>query len=1732
MVRAAPYPAARLAPSGLQLRPHPGSDLAAVVRFALEHEPTLPNRRVSLETYHWSTPPALTSELRTTLQGLADAAAVSICVKSRDDTWELDAALQRARQLAAGPRRAMPGMQLHLTQAPALVLRQRLEQRLELRCELRMAMELQLCSQLGWGDEWSDLPAEAAVPPEFFPIVERIERMAAATDLRSYLDLAAEVLEQQSAITDPYFRMLAICYLAEELGRHENLRPFVRELYAHHFTENFSATTDSGQPSLALLVAASQLRAHVPPDHVRRLVERALGLAERSELDFHGRDARNFAEILGQWRAMGLTTEEAVVWINRFVTREYWVPSAEERLSRLRGTDAVEESEVEPADDPDAMPEAGAVRHPSPWNREERAFLESRLVQHAMGRLVARDGVTEDVFQLFMQLSTQDRWEETAVVAYDLLTGNATFRERLRGALGNFSDPYYRAKAEFVLVRRSQEATDGLYAQVIALQAFARLNDVQRRHEQAVMAETEQREPVFEYVPDLDALALPANVQDIDAIVRWAKAQVAAAERAAGAAIQPAAPVAAAVEMALDADDAADEGVEVAQQAATDETVEARDRRRQQGRRAELLGIVARSLVDASAAIALLETGGTTRELVALISQLPFSTHPQFRAPVLQVAGRLMRAGDKYHAAMVSLLAADPIAEAGRGTPRTGAPQQDDLFRAAVQFLAAAHDEVPGLSNLDVIKDACWLARCVSADAQLQKSLSNLAKARLKLYAAQRTALRTAHDWNRVKTEAEAGEVPAMLLVRQDEILQTLYREGRGHLIASGNDRGYVDQTFERDVSALHDPLSQAIAYALRASYWLHRGAADPAAVHDPARHPRARECLERAVVALQTVEEPYYQSALGMELFQHLLALPLFRDFVPRFGQVFQDRFAGIEARHRLAHTVPRPDQAWFDPEVFARALSEGTLTPALVVRFQTAAQFTKLMRRPLARDVRYRLLAGRIAAWPVQGVLEFLRPLLADAEAVGDVALHMQLLVLYDALRLRAAAGDALRRDFQQRVQRLQALGTRHVAVALTAIEWQWIDYALQRFQGVLLRDLLHQDGLVLADRTRLLRALAERQVVDAGILPFYDVLAARGQSEHFFQLYTTLQRAFPQARLDPAYVQRLLDDPRVQADFGQLGTVIDEWQERWLDFDAAPLPEERLRLLAAEPLLQEQYFGEAEARYRIEEPKFAFADFSPMLAEWAAAPERLDHASCQMWEAALERAHPTDGGERSAAEAAIGSYEELALEEREALLAIIRSTAPLTVAEIEAIRAIGERSELGERLIGELPPNRQRAYRLYYGFAPIPSVDIHTPQSRLFSRDVRPTEGAAPTFFNDTSIRFRHTFQEVAELLTTEWALQEVERRLRGAQSVEATAVRTALDALLTAPGSIEEFAVAVRRLHIRLVAAQDTLTPEAARGAIQRARRVWNDEQVLSLLLYERSLLAKADWVLARHLDRPRTMFHRPLKDLSLDMTKCSALEATPTPAKQLVATRLGFGAGWHQDARQKLLVELEWLAEALQLRPVLRERFFNPMAEQLASFLQQARDPIVFSTGEQDTMRIAHVPKHDIYTYMRIGDFRPCCIASNGTMRRNLRGYHCDRMTQVFAIYNPRTGRPIGHMVGHFGFTGKQRAPTYFLNGLYIRTQHRSAGRDHAALQALYAFAQRAGCTRIRHGINQYHDLSTKPPRGYTSVTSQTIKLVSLIDAADDPVDLYDDLGKNPPNQPAETTHYQILIQEP
>lgn len=1756
---AAPCSNVARAASGLIARPVAGSDLAAVARDLLAHAPSLPNQRLVLETNHWAEPPAFTPAMRTTLQNLADAFAVSICVKSRTETWELDAALHRARQLAGGPLRAMPGMGMHLTMAPIMATRGELRQRLELQCRLQMHQELQQLALAAWDDELSSLPAEAAVPPQFFPLVERIERMAVATDVRAYLDLAAEVLDGQREIADPYFRMLAVCYLAEELGRHESLRPFVRELYAHHFTENFSATTETEQPSLSLLVAASQLRAHVPPAHVRALVERAFGLAERNALDFHGRDARTFAVILEHWRTMGLSVDETVAWIQRFTAREYWVPSGEERLAQLRGTESRDAVEVE-LDDELVPDEAGArdevaaavpTAPPLPWSRAERAFAASRCVQRAMAQRVARNGLTDEVFQWCLQLSSRDPWEETAVAAYDLLSGDARFREQLRDALSHFREPYYRAKAAFVMARRSRTAeADALYAEAMALLPAAALTDLQRAHEDAVMAEVEQREPIVRYLPDLDALESPPEAESVDAIRRWASAQVAAAEQRAlqfttartAAALQRRPRGAAGIDDAR-LDDEADVSA-AAHADATGETLEARDQRRQQTRRAEWIGVLARSLVrapvvdtasgaNAAEALALLEAHGATRELIALASQLPLSAHPDLRTEVLAAAGRIAARGDGYHAAMLRLLAVDPIAEARRRRPRRDSSHQDDLFRAAVQFLAAAHRDTPGLSNLEVIQDACWLARCVAVDAQLQKSLLTLAKARLKLYEDQRRELRTDHewpDWAAVEAAAEAGDTAAAMLVRHDEALHALYREGRGHLLASGTARESDGPRFAAAVAALHDPLSQAVAYALRASYWLHRAVADPEVARDPGRHPLAREYMEQAIAALRTVDVSYYQVALGMELFEHLLDLPIFRDFVPHFGAVFQDRFAGVEARHRLVHTRPRHDQAWFTPDSFAQALTAGTLTPALVVRFQTAAQFTKVMRRPLACAVKTQLLAGRMATWPLQSAFELLQPLLAEAEQLGHAALHAQLLDLYRTLLLSERHDIPVWQDFRQRqLQRLRSLGARTEAVPLTSIEWQWIDLAVQKFQGNQLRELIAQPGLVLEDRLRLLRTLAAHGVLDRTILEIYTVLEGRGQGEHFFTIYTALQHAFPRALMPATYVQRLLDDPRVQGDFQQIFTVIDEWQAEWAAFEDAVMPEDRVRRLAANPLLCEQYFGDAATRYRIEDPVFAYQGFAAMVADWAASPDRIDHAVCQTWEAALERAHPTSAAERSAAQAAIASYDELSPEDAAFLQRLIATTNPLTEADIAEIHAVGERSELQERLIGELPPNRQRAYRLACGYAPIISTKIRTPQDRLFLRDVAPTAAPAPVerAFNDVAIRFRQTFRDVAELLTTEWAVQQIERRLHAAQGAEAQAVRAELTALLAAPGSLEAFAVTVRRLHIRLVAAQDGLAPAAARGMIQRERNAWSDRIVIPLLLRERSHLAVAERILAHHLDRPREL-HRPLRDFSVDMTRFGALDAHPTPAKQAVATRLGFGPEWPRHARQKTLVELEWLADALQLRSSLRERFYAPLAEQLASFLTQANDPIVFA-DDADRMYVAHVPKQDIYTSMRIGDFRPCCIASNGTMRHYLRGFHRDRMTQIFALYNPRTGRPIGHMVGHFGFSGKKREPTYFLNGLYIRTQYRSAGRDAAALRALYEFAQLAGCTRIRHGIHRYHDLSTTPPAGYTSVTTHTTKLVSLVNPEGQPVDLYDDLGDMPPNESAETTHYQVIV---
>src|SRR5262249_267796 len=128
------------------------------------------------------------------------------------------------------------------------------------------------------------------------------------------------------------------------------------------------------------------------------------------------------------------------------------------------------------------------VRQPRAEQRhltlEERSYVQSRLIQAAMVGLVDEQGINDHTFRTLMSLATNDRWEETATVAYQVLSTSRTFQNQLRSALPNFSSDYYRAKADLFLARATHNGADRALGEARAhLEQDPSLTELQRRHE-------------------------------------------------------------------------------------------------------------------------------------------------------------------------------------------------------------------------------------------------------------------------------------------------------------------------------------------------------------------------------------------------------------------------------------------------------------------------------------------------------------------------------------------------------------------------------------------------------------------------------------------------------------------------------------------------------------------------------------------------------------------------------------------------------------------------------------------------------------------------------------------------------------------------------------------------------------------------------------------------------------------------------------------------------------------------------------------------------------------------------------------------------------------------------------------------------------------------------------------------------------------------------------------------
>ncbi len=113
--------------------------------------------------------------------------------------------------------------------------------------------------------------------------------------------------------------------------------------------------------------------------------------------------------------------------------------------------------------------------------------------------------------------------------------------------------------------------------------------------------------------------------------------------------------------------------------------------------------------------------------------------------------------------------------------------------------------------------------------------------------------------------------------------------------------------------------------------------------------------------------------------------------------------------------------------------------------------------------------------------------------------------------------------------------------------------------------------------------------------------------------------------------------------------------------------------------------------------------------------------------------------------------------------------------------------------------------------------------------------------------------------------------------------------------------------------------------------------------------------------------------------------------------------------------------------------------------------------------EPITFRIHFVSKDDPIEFMRIGDARESCIASNGLNNWTVPGYLANEGTGGVIVVDETTGDPIGHAVWHMiedhTSTGKPVGP--IVNGLYVSEEAPSSVGDHVA-QFISRWAEQAG----------------------------------------------------------------------
>ncbi|MBT3182861.1 MAG: hypothetical protein HN337_10220, partial [Deltaproteobacteria bacterium] len=1616
-----------------------------------------------------------------------------------------------------------------------------LEQRLELRHELRQEL-LQ-----DWRGD--DVLGEAA-PDEFLWTLELILLMIKSDTFAEYSSLIERCLDSLKDINVPIYRLRAACRLCEELHHHPSLRRAVSQIYSRELTHSLEyASSHSERFSQTLIVAASMAKSGTSVRGVKLMADRAFGIARASDSDFKWKvvDRASFRVVLDYLSENG-ESQAVMEWVQELLGSKVGKTRDEAPVEDLEEVAASDETELG-------------------FSSEEKKIFEGWVVVQMMKAQKEAAPDDEATFERFLYLAQEFEWEEIAAQAYFLLSHREEWRSRLSGALTHFESSYYKAKAAFALKLAEHRAGEVDFMALIAAKGALcnELNAYESSDSALWNYERHDVEELFSSSPELrfhmNSYRAPPNSTDplanhhewlseqidFDSVSMLSSSQMVADARTivstreealreeAEAVAEGAEPVADAEEELEDAG-----GEEVGDAASEQPPGEFSlgeyypDFRKNPDLYDEISGMMygrvgsaelSRSKMEDVAEVETLMRGiyeyGGHESLIGALRAIPEALEiggdkSRERARVLTEALGGVVDDESYTYYLARLfITANTVYENERQQIR-------DVSSHMKKYLEVAENE-DGISNNYVISEMTELYRAFYGYDGLKTLTNQLlvhANARIKLIKEKVGELEEEQKWHADDT-AKGGE-----LAHEIDMWRERLDDAEANLLASRVDVNKWTTEYEERKHKAIAKLSSAEQIATSAFvrarylYFLESAMTRHGIGGEGLFAKWIKDYIRLGIKAIGEIEHKGRRAHVVKSFLE--TTSPRFMTAYGLRAKVLgamDDKYITLD--DKIVQAVAKRDavdETWFHGNHVAEALSDGTLAPAVVVRIYDNKAINRMVQKKrVSGAISAKLYRAQLKAGIGNpNIVKWLLPEIDRSEG-SDGSMPPEYVDLIKAL---TSKGNKRMMSY--------ALGKCKAAMkagtsGLSENDLVWINMLVSSkdFPIRFIEEWIFENETLDPDQLYIFEQLIDNGRFGNAVIEAYRSYKDDDRTDRFLALFRVIRRHMPGIDITSELLGMVETALEASAS-DSVDDIVGEWGERYALFERMGY-RERVQVLHDDPILRLIYYYQNIGRtYFRNGPQYGFSEFARDIKTLATTDRQYAHEAIERLWRGFESGGFIRGEEvYDTAVMRLHDIRSLSTDERAFVERVIRSREAISEADLQEMTRVWR--EVDPKVVDVLLPNQQRIFYLYNGMAPLAHDARGRTEDGGFEVEHEPGSQevlSVSSQLANLGTRFNTQYQEFLDLMKVNYLLGRTNAEIDKLEHPQLMGTaRRGLSQVFDGDATPSKLLHDIYELLIRLSTykvedgIERAMAQNQARDDI--GKDIWNymNDVALTAMQKERSIFLES----SSHLEDPALRLHTRELVFSDVLPQLSVFSSgkkmVKSESRAEVAKHLGVEYP-HPDTR--VAVEVNLLADHVGMDSGLRERFIPHLVESFTlAAAEYSQIDQLMNNGKSGSRRfkVRYIPRADILTYLQIGNFRPCCISTDGTYHDNVLGFYQDLMTQPLVVYDADSNEGLGHMIGHLGLIGMQLNSTgYLLNGSYMRVPHRSADIDNGNLEAMAIFAEGAGLDTLLHGIHTYHDLTTSPPKEFGRGEYDVTRLQTVLDASGKVVPFYNDLG--------------------